>query len=547
MLNHYKRILKDTDKRVEHSLKIQVKKKGDPHEGGFADQNGLVHAKYAIYRITTAIAAYCNEESFYCKDKAVKQMILNGLEFIRRSQHDNGLFDYIDCNFYSAPDTGFCIKRLLPVFHYLEKHGESADRAEIFRQIKTIIIAGAEGMKTGGFHTPNHRWAIASNLMECGYIFKDEEMKQQAKRYLNEGLDCNEDGEYAEKSSGNYNRINNDAMITLGAVTGNEIYYDCAVRNLKLMLTYLEPDGSIFTANSTRQDNGKKIYPRDYYMQYLEMGYGKNITEFLDTANFIFDLIEENGLLSPDALIQFMNHPEFINVEHEGVYGIPEYTRYYKDSGILRVNKKEYGYTLLKGKSGFLHFSTKTLHLQLKVCGSFFRHKSFEPEILQRTDRGWQLNQSMTGWYYLPLEEKQDTSDWWKMDHGKREMLTGPDLEVKAELIEVDNGIDLHIKAWGTKDAPFRIEAEIVGSELLTGDQFAIATDQGRSMVLKSGDAVFSNDKESVLIGPGFGTHLYTSGRFGSETKSEHAFTLYFTDYTEFDHIIHIRIGDREE
>lgn len=546
MLSHYKRILKDTDKRVEHSLKIQVKKKG-PHEGGFVDQNGLVHAKYAIYRITTAIAAYCNEKSLYYRDKAVNQMILSGLDFIRRSQHDNGLFDYIDCNFNSAPDTAFCIKRLLPVFHYLGKAGQSADQAEIFERIKIIIRTGADGMKSGGFHTPNHRWAIASNLMECGYIFKDEEMLQQAQRYLNEGLDCNEDGEYAEKSSGNYNRINNDAMITLGNVTGNEIYYDCAVRNLKLMLTYLEPDGSIFTANSTRQDNGRKIYPRDYYMQYLEMGYGKNIVEFKDAANFIFDLIEKNGLLAPDALILFMNHPEFVTLEHEGVLEIPEYTRFYQNSGILRVNRKEYTYTLLKGKSGFFHFSTKTLHLQLKLCGSFFKHKSFEPETLLRTEKGWQLDQSMEGWYYLPLEEKPETSDWWKMDHGNRKILTGPDLFVKTEVTEVDHGIDLHIKVWGTKDAPFRVEAEIVGADLLTGDQFAIATEQGSSMVLKSGNAVFSNEEESLLIGPGFGTHLYTSGRFGSEAKSEHAFTLYFTDYTEFDHTIHIGIGDKEE
>lgn len=546
MLDHYKRILKDTDNRVEHSLKIQVKKK-DPYEGGFVDPNGLVHAKYAIYRITTAIAAYYNEESSYFQAKAVKSMILSGLDFIRHSQHENGLFDYIDCNFNSAPDTAFCIKRLLPVFHYLKKHEELADRAEIFEPITEIIRAGAKGMMSGGFHTPNHRWAIASNLMECSHIFGDKEMKYQAERYLNEGLDCNEDGEYAEKSSGNYNRINNDAMITLGDITGNKNFYDCATRNLKLMLTYLEPDGSIFTANSTRQDNGKKIYPRDYYMQYLEMGYEKGITEFLDTANFIFDLVEENGLLAPDCLIHLMNHPELVTAEHKGVYSIPEYNRFYQDSGILRVNKKEYGYTLLKGKSGFLHFSTKSIHMKIKVCGSFFKHKSFEPESLWRTDKGWKLNQAMTGWYYLPLKERQETSDWWKMDHGKREMLTGPDLNIEAEVTEVENGIDLHIKAWGTKEAPFRIEAEVAGADLLTGDQFAITPDAGRSMVLKSGEAVFSNEEESIIIGPGFGTHLYTSGRFGSEAKSEHAFTLYFTDYTEFDHTIHIGIGEMEE
>ena len=282
-------------------------------------------------------------------------------------------------------------------------------------------------------------------------------------------------------------------------------------------------------------------------MQYLELGYEKGIPEFLDAANFIFELVKENGLLAPDALIHFMNHPEYKTLEYEGVYSIPEFTKFYQESGIVRVNKKDYAYTLLKEKSGFLHISTKTFHLQIKLCGSFFKHKSFEPQTLQKTKNGWQLHQTMKGWYYLPLKEKQETSDWWKMDHGKREMLTGPELVVEAEVTETGNGIDLHIKTWGTKEAPFRIEAEMSGAVLLTGEQFAINTEEGSSMLLKSGDAVFTNDNESILIGPGFGTHLYTAGRFGSEAKSEHAFTLYFTDYTEFDRTLHIRIGDIEE
>ena len=129
-----------------------------------------------------------------------------------------------------------------------------------------------EGLKIGGFHTPNHRWAIASVLLECWKLFGNEEWKQQAYQYLNEGIDCNEDGEFAERSAGNYNRINNDAMISIADSTGDDIYLDYAVRNLWMMMTYIEPDGSIFTANSTRQDRGKTVYPKDYYIEYLELG-----------------------------------------------------------------------------------------------------------------------------------------------------------------------------------------------------------------------------------------------------------------------------------
>ena len=81
----------------------------------------------------------------------------------------------------------------------------------------------------GGFHTPNHRWAIAGMLKLCGRLFNDDVMYASADRYLAEGIDCNEDGEYAEKSAGNYNSVNNDAMtegdgeITDLSIEGGEI------------------------------------------------------------------------------------------------------------------------------------------------------------------------------------------------------------------------------------------------------------------------------------------------------------------------------------
>ena len=72
-------------------------------------------------------------------------------------------------------------------------------------------------------------------------------MEEAANTYLKEGIDCNEDGEFSEKSAGNYNRINNDAMILLSQVTGDTTYEQHVLRNLRMMLTYIEPDGSIFT------------------------------------------------------------------------------------------------------------------------------------------------------------------------------------------------------------------------------------------------------------------------------------------------------------
>ena len=81
----------------------------------------------------------------------------------------------------------------------------------------------------------------------------------------------------------------------------------------------------------------------------------------------------------------------------------------------------------------------------------------------------------------------------------------------------------------------------VSGAELLESESFVVPVTLGNSIVLKQGTAVFSNGADSLEVGLGFGTHLYTVGKFGSEERSPYAFTLYFTDYTEFDHVISIR------
>jgi hypothetical protein len=78
-------------------------------------------------------------------------------------------------------------------------------------------------------------------------------------------------------------------MIMLSEATGDCSYEQHAVRNLRMMLTYWEPDDSIFTANSTRFDRDRLIYPKDYYMEYLKMGMKYGIPEFLQMCNTIFE------------------------------------------------------------------------------------------------------------------------------------------------------------------------------------------------------------------------------------------------------------------
>ena len=115
MEKHYRKMILDTQDRVVKSLQIQILDRESPRYGGFADPTGIVQAKFAIYRIAGMIAAYCNEDTCFYRDGRVLERIMTGLDYVARVQHESGLFDYITCNFFSAPDTAFCVKKLLPV------------------------------------------------------------------------------------------------------------------------------------------------------------------------------------------------------------------------------------------------------------------------------------------------------------------------------------------------------------------------------------------------------------------------------------------------
>lgn len=550
MRAHYDRILKDCDHRVQRSLSIQNTDLNNPaFYGGFYDAEGLIEPKYAIYRITTMIACFFNQESKWYQNNLVWDRIFLGLTYIKQAQRENGFFDLINCNFYSAPDTAFCIKRMLPVYEYLsnlvttetnekevEKH---ANTLKIL--MEEIILNGAKAMTMGGFHTPNHRWAIASTLLMCHKLFGEESFKTAAQKYFIEGIDCNDDGEFAERSAGNYNRINNDAMIMIAEVTGDSSYYEYAKRNLNMMLTYIEPDGSIFTNNSTRQDRGKKVYPKDYYMEYLTMGIRFNDTTFLDAANYIMDIIEAKGLTTMDCLIHFMNSPEFITFEHTSSKFPDDYHKHYEESGIVRSRRENYSYSLVNNSPSFLYFQNGDLTVSLKIGGSFCEHRAFQSQKLVKTEKGYQMSQKMIGWYYLPFDQAPDTSDWWKMDHKNRNQLKGPNMEFDIQVEEIEDGIKVRIKTDGIDRAPLRLEVAFDKGTRIESNSFTAEGIAGGGMVAKEGMVTASKGEYAIEIGPAFGKHNFVAGKFGSEGRNPHCFTVYFTDFTNFDHTITLR------
>ncbi len=546
MENHYLKLVHDTEERVVRAMRNQETKPISPYYGGFYDVNRMVQAKIAIYQVLPEIECFLNEDTKYYKNEKVYSSLMLGLDYIRSCQHENGLFDYVTCNFNSAPDTAFCILEFLPVIDFLLlKKKKTKEEEEILRRCNEIVHDGIYGMLEGGFHTPNHRWAIAGLLSKGFSLYKDETLKNAAFEYLREGIDCNEDGEYAEKSAGNYNRVNNDAMIMLSEALGDDQYDKNVVKNLNLMLQYWEPDWSVFTANSTRFDKDRLCYPEGYYLEYMKMGLKYKNDEFLSMCNKIVELCCDKGLMMPDILIWFMLRPEFRAVLIKETYELKDFKRYCSWSGIYRAHTGNYSYTIMNGKSNFLYFHDGTIKLALKVAGSFCEHRAFISDEMKVNEDGViHLHQTMHGWYYLtfPKDKLPNTSDWWQMENTtKRPKKMGPDVDIDVYIKEVKGGLDVRVRIRGITGAPFRIEIAFTGIDYMQNEHLAMPVCGNEVLVVKDGFIESYNNQDSITVGPCFGEHRFTEGKEDSEAKTSGAATVYLTDYTEFDRTVQIR------
>lgn len=508
MESHYELILRETDRRIQQALQEQELDKANRFCGGFCNQNGVVMVKHTVYRLMTMLSGLMNERSAYYASGMLEERIAGGLAFVEKKQHENGLFDYETCNFDSPPDTAFLMKKILPTYAYLNKTGMYQ---ALQKRLENLLKKGAQGLLLGGFHTPNHRWAIASVLACCGKRWNEAAYLAEAERYLAEGIDINEDGEYAERSAGNYNRVNNDSMLLLAQALDRAEFETYAVRNLTMMLSYIEPDGSIFTENSTRYDKDLLVFPRYYYWQYLVLGHRHQRKDFLQMANGIMERIVKNHLRAPDILIAFMNDPEMISVADSISGTEPRPSRFFAESGVVRINTPDRSVTILANHPAFLHVQYDEIKLSVELQGGFFEHRGFVGERVEQTgDGAYTLRQSMRGWYYLPFAAKPETADWWQMDNGSRPKRMGPVLEIKAQVTITDSEIELALTANGVEDAPFRLLFSVAGSTACSQN---------------SKDLDLYGKEGRMTIGPGFHEHGLTEAHADAAGVGKYCFT----------------------
>ena len=538
-------LIRSEEHRVDEMLFLQIKDKNDLCYGLM--RGDVIEAKPTIYMMATALALYLNSRSRYYKSEKLMEALQLAADGVARVQRKSGYIDYPCCNFFSAPDTSFCYKRLNDGYRLMKKYQDVADTTILQKKYLAIMRMAAEAIRDGGFHTPNHRWGICAALMQAAKLFADDtefakSLMDRTVLYLQEGIDGNSEGEYAERSTGNYNAVVNNAMMAMYQCSKDVKYLGYVERNLNMMMYYIEPNDMVFTQNSTRQDQGKEIFMDKYLYQYLYLlaydgtdGFIKLTPEeharFDGAAHQIIKGCAETGRQAPNCLHLLMIYDKTLDYTFENCGFLKTYHKLFKEAGVLRVKKENYSYTVMKNRSAFLYFNVNGLEAYLKIGESYCEIRNFVPDEMDVQEGKTVLSHTARGWYYLPWKEKQNTSDWWQMDHKKRDLMITSDLHTQVVITELADGLEISVDTDGLERLPLRMELCVPSQTTLENDHFCMETVAGKSMVLSDDYVTMTKGLTSIEFGPGACEHHF-KGHYSGEEVNTDGYTIYCNTYT---------------
>lgn len=563
-MNFYKEYcdrIKWLDAYLEAIDRWKIKDENSPYFGTYSYFNMLREATEASYAGFAARLYCCKESKYYNKEETL-EFIISACKAELSKLHEDGTLDLLETNFYTPEQFGLnaIACGALNLKKYLSGREMTPLEKEALDTIKYTVSRLADGCALGGFHTPNHRWISASGLL-LAYELLDkvgyEKYYNAAKKFMDEGIDCDEMGEFSERSAGMYNSHCDAVFINIYLVTGEKAYLDAVCRNLDLMEYYINDDFTMYTQNSRRKDKGETggmqkfmkattYYAELYFSHYVMAAYLTGNARYAMIAKKIAENAAMRGSLAGFNHMTWLQDGYDVYTHEYDIDGLSmkqNFELFQPKSGIVRIRHDGFTYTFLDNNTSFLQIDGLGIHAGVRLCASFFAVAQFAGEKIEKTENGYKLSMKAHGEYKLPLDEVDGTeSDYWSIDQSKRRRIHATDLELTVEADFCDGGVDLKVGVCGCDNVPVKMEIAMNPGHLCEiGDAVMIGKSGGNALA-KSGSARIESEKGGVMTVDGlFCKHLYFENMRGSLSPVDGAFTLYLTEFSPLERTIKIR------
>lgn len=557
MKDHYRMLKELLYSHVEQMLARNDVHRNDDLRSDFelSAMNGITDGfEYASF-VPHFILAYYLEGSPYYHDAALLERSYDGLCRYETYMHEDGSHDLVSCNYHDPAQSAFhthVIFCALEVLVRMSAHTEVEDR--LYDKAVSILRRSGKAMATLGFHTPNHRWAISAALSVAYRYTGERQFLDAIEGFLKEGVDCDETGQYTERSNGNYNNICNYSFMLMGFMLDREEFYDYPRRNLNMMYHFIEPDWSVNTMTSIRYDNGGKYMISDYYPYYLLLALMDRNEGFAYMADEIAERYGKTcmGQRLPMLLTLLTLHPEWLERQKEITPAQPEWEQscFFSKDKIARVcrPKAELTMTALASRHpAFFQMNFGDSVLFLRFAGAFFgeAHSPFRAQTITPTEDGYRMVCEEHADYRSQFDEAPETSDWYRMDHSKRRSINVQHLTMTITLHLLADGVTMDIETQGCEHVPTKLEIIMQPSGKLVTDSMLMFPRAGDYAFLKQGSARYYLDHFRYFqIDGGFCDHLYAENMRGAFAPDRSRFTLALTTSTPQSSTVTIRARD---
>jgi len=496
-------------------------------------------------RLLSFAASYTSGVSRFHHDVHLLPALQTLGEAMRKNQLPDGLYD--SGNLDSPPDSAFILETLCQAQWQLVEDASPAT-ASLRETLRAVILNTAEGVRTGGVHTPNHRWHICAALAHVNRLYPDAKWVARIDDWLGEGIDLDGDGQYAERSPHYTAEVVNPALVTLALLLNRPALLDPVRRSLESQLYLFEPDGELETVASRRQDQraGPKEYLWAHYVPYRLLAVRDGNGVFAAVARWIERDFLANTMVtrSPNApLAQWLDFAELARELPVGATLPETYTRVFPGMALARVRHGSTSATIYGGSDAstglglgsglatnptFFKFRKGAAVLEsVRLTPAFFNTGFFYSEGLLVADKGYRLQQTVNVPYHLPLPAayRNEQGDYKLSDDGRyfskldfehrpKQFRT---LRSTVDIAEGDGGFDLAFLVDGpagvrvTIELTFRREGKLEGVAALpeSGDARGArvggtaAEDRADSYILAGGTGKFSAGSDTIEFGPG--------------------------------------------
>ena len=519
------------------------------------------------YDMANLAAAYCEPTSRYYQDEKLVPYLSKIGQALLKAQHADGTLDI--GNIASPPDTAFILEPLCAAATILQTN-TSANLNDVKALLKQFIVKAAEALRTGGVHTPNHRWVVSAALAKINALFPNPGYVTRINEWLSEGVYCDREGHYLERSM-IYSEVIDRALITIAHLQKQPKLLEPVRRNLDLTYYYSEPNGDLVTNDSRRQDQYFTVNMLPYFHNYLYMAIHDNSPTYAAVANFIESIKGFDNIILKDLLPYYLEDPLYKkplpNPEKLSI----NFEKFFKETNLVRIRRDTTTTTIFGGTDlpviiasgrsnspNFFAFRKGEAILNyMRLSTDFFNTGYFHSEGITHTNGTYRLHRTLESPYYQPLPKQYKRADgnykhapstdgrfWNKMDFEHRPQSNINTLAVQVDVEEKNGANTLTFDIKGTPGVHVVIEFCFKSGGQLSGPLKLADSDADYS--LASGFGEYSFGKDTITFGPGTFSHSKVTGLEG-EVYSSHFGSLrtsgmhvYFTGITPFQHTIQL-------